>query len=184
MVKPTVSLIHPIPFAPCPTSDLGVSYISLSHILTNNNRHLLTPDVVDAEGFTQWWHPTDTLWGFFTVKDLQFVILMPKNWDGGWDGRFGTIIDMALARDRAIIKGFFERIEPLTPIRGEAVLGWQSWVDTTLVQPLGNDEIRRGVILTRYKDNTYMFFVNVPEAYLSVLRLCVFCHLGAIYGSQ
>ena len=36
-----------------------------------------------------------------------------------------------------------------------------------------------GVLLTRYKDNTYIVFVNVPEHCLKMLR---FCFLRAIYG--
>ena len=79
----------------------------------------------------------------------------------------GTIIDTAPARDRPTVKSFFERSGP--PIRGEAVSGWQSWVDTTLVQPPGVDETCVGVLLTRYKDNTYILFVNVPEQCLKVL---------------
>ena len=151
-------------------------------IVSNKSRHLLTPDIIEAEGFTKWWHPTDTLWGFFLINGLHIVLLTPRNWDGGWEGRFGTIIDTAPARDRPTVKGFFERFEALTPIRGEAVSGWQSWVDTTLVQPLGEDETCMGVLLTRYKDNPYIFFVNLPEHCLKVLCHCVFCLLKAIYG--
>jgi hypothetical protein len=71
---------------------------------------------------------------------LHIVLLTPRNWDGGWEGRFGTILDTAPPRDRPTVRTFFERFEPLTPIRGEAVSGWHTWVDTTLVKPLGEDE--------------------------------------------
>ena len=47
---------------------------------------------------------------------------------------------------------------------------------------LGVEETCVGVLLTRYKDNTYIFFVNVPEHCLGVLRHYVFCLLMAIYG--
>ena len=177
--NPTLSLIHPIPFVPSSASELGVTY---NGIVSNKKRHLLTPDIIEEEGFTKWWHPTDTLWGFFHIMGLHIVLLTPRNWDGGWEGRFGTILDTAPPRDRPTVRTFFERFEPLTPIRGEAVSGWQSWVDTTLVKPLGEDETCMGVLLTRYKDNTYIFLVNVPEHCLKVLRHCVFCLLKSIYG--
>jgi len=51
-----------------------------------------------------------------------------------------------------------------------------------MVRPMSQDEVCRGVILTRYKDNTYIFFVNIPEAHRLLLRHCVFCLLVAIYG--
>ena len=124
IVKPTLSLIHPIPFAPSSALDLGVTY---DGVVTNKNRHLLTPDIVEAEGFTKWWHPTDTLWDFFQINNKHFVLLAPRNRDGGGEGRFGTILDMAPARDRPTVRSFFERFEPLTPVRGEAVSGWHSW---------------------------------------------------------
>ena len=111
-VKPTLSLIHPIPFVPSSASEFGVTY---NGIVSHKNRHLLTPDIVEAEGFTKWWHPTDTLWGFFLINGLHIVLLTPRNWDGGWEGRFGTILDTAPARDRPTVKRFFERFEPLTP---------------------------------------------------------------------
>ena len=41
VVKPTLSLIHPIPFAPSSASELGVTY---SGIVSKKNRHLLTPE--------------------------------------------------------------------------------------------------------------------------------------------
>ena len=110
------------------------------------------------------------------------MFLTPKKWDGGWEGRFGTILDTAPARDRPTVRSFFERFEPLSPVRGEATSGWHPWVETSLVLPLGVKQACMGVLLTRYKDNTYILFVNVPEHCLRVLRHCVFCLLRAIYG--
>ena len=91
------------------------------------------------------------------------MLLTPRNWDGGWEGRFGIILDTAPARDQPTVRIFFERFEPLAPGRGEAVSGWHSWVETSLVQPLGVEESCMVVLLTRYKDNTYIFFVNIPD---------------------
>ena len=76
---------------------------------------------------------------------------------GGWEGRFGTILDTAPARGQPTVSSFFERFEPPTPMRGEAVSEWHSSVETSLVQPLGAEEICMGVLLTRYKENTYFF---------------------------
>jgi hypothetical protein len=60
--NPTLSLIHPIPFRPLIGVGVGGD---LQWHCSNKKRHLLTPDIVEEEGFTKWWHPTDTLWGFF-----------------------------------------------------------------------------------------------------------------------
>ena len=77
--------------------------------------------------------------------------------------------------DRPKVRNFFVRFEPLSPVRGEATSGWHICAQTSLVQPLGVGQSCKRVLLTRYKDNTYIFFVNVPEHYLKVL-----CQ--AIYG--
>ena len=112
------------------TSDVGVAF---NGVIANTKRHQLTPEVVEAEGFTKWWHPTDILCGFFQVHGEHIVLLTPNNWDRGWEGRFGTILDTALVRDRQTVRIFFERFEPLSPVRGEAISGWHTWAETSLV---------------------------------------------------
>ena len=87
-VKPTLSFNHPIPFVPSSASELGVTY---NGIVSNKNRHLLTPDIIEAEGFTKWWQPTDTLWGFFLINGLHVVLLTPRNWDVGWEGSLAQL---------------------------------------------------------------------------------------------
>ena len=57
------------------------------------------------------------------MNNVQIVLLTPSNWDGGWEGRFGTIIDTALARDQPTVKKNIDRFEPLTPVRAEQFRG-------------------------------------------------------------
>ena len=121
--------------------------------------------MVDAGGY-KWWHPKDILWGFFQIRDEHIVLLNMNNWDGGWDWRFGTILDTALLSERQTVRRFFERLEPLSPVMGEAVLGWHTWAELILGDPVGQGQAYKGVLLTRYKDTTYIFLLMSPRAAL------------------
>ena len=95
----------------------------------------LTPATVAAEGTAPWWHPLDTIWGFFDVDDLVISVLPPLPFKGDWEGRNGALIHTTPGHELQIVRTFLRTVPVLSPFRGEALSGSRTWCHPDL---LGN----------------------------------------------
>ena len=151
----------------------------------------MTPHTVAAEGMAPWWHPLETIWGFFDVDDLVVPVLLPLRFDGDWEGRNGALIHATPRHELQILRTFLRTVPVLSPVRGEALSGWRTWCHPDL---LGNTHEAHSassapheqphppcVMLTRYKDNNYILFVSSPPPLLPTVKRVVFALLQAVY---
>ena len=151
-----------------------------------------TPDTVAAEGMAPWWHPLETIWGFFDVDDVVIPVLSPLPFDGDEEGRNGALIHTTPRHEVQILRTFLRTVPVLHPFRGEALSGWHTWCHPHL---LGNTQAARSasssspqeqphppcVLPTRYKDNNYILFVSIPPPLLPTVKRAIFALLQAVY---
>ena len=147
----TLTLLPPAPFNTM-HSHTGVA--DLDRMRRCLTAAMLTPRDVTREGFMPWWHPLDTIRGFFEHGDTIVPILSPLPYDGDRDGRNGALIPATPRRDHQILKQFLRNVPSLVPFRGEAICGWSKWCHPELHGPVPMPPTP-AIILTRYKDNNY-----------------------------
>lgn len=92
------------------------------------------------------------------------------------------VMDTTLRREKQIISSFLDKLEPVSPIPGEVISGWHTWSNHTLVEPPEDGQVCTGILLTRYKDITYIFFADAPDAYISTVRSSIFYLLRAMHS--
>ena len=85
----SLSLVAPAPYVRQARAPQAVDLVQMRR---RRQAASLTPDTVAAEGMAPWWHPLETIWGFFDVDDLVIPMLSPLPFDGDWEGRNGALI--------------------------------------------------------------------------------------------
>ena len=128
----SLTLLQPAPFNTM-HSHAGVA--GLDRMRRRLAATTLTTPTVAAEGYMPWWHPFDTIWGFFENDTVIVPILSPLAYDGDWDGRNGALIQATPRREHHILKQFLRNVPTLAPFRSEAIFGWQEWNHSELHGP-------------------------------------------------
>ena len=174
----TLTLLQPAPFNTM-HSHAGVA--DLDRMCRRLAAATLTPPTVTAEGYMHWWHPLDTIWGFFENHSVIVPILSPLAYDGDWDGRNGALIQTTPRREHHILKQFLRNVPTLALFRGEAITGWREWIHPEL-HGTAPQAPTPAVFLTRYKDNNYILYASIPNTLLPTLKHATYALLQAIYG--
>ena len=101
-------------------------------------------------------------------------------WDGAPDGRVGTILASAPARDRALLRDFFRELDPMDSVVSETRQGWWGWARRPAdPEPPASSSPR--VLLSRFRDNIYIVFMNILQPLLPTVRRAVMCFLQCLY---
>ena len=70
----TLTFLQPAPFN---TMHSHVGVADLERMRRRLAAATLTPPTVSAEGYTRWWHPLDTIWGFFRKSRWHCAYSLP-----------------------------------------------------------------------------------------------------------
>ena len=139
--------------------------------------------------FTGMWAPVDQPFSFLTLGDMPVILACTSHWDGAAEGRIQKIIAHTPQRDRSYAREFLQKLDPLHVVMGEVVTP-QPWTPPLASACLYEDVTgpRDGnapmpvVLFSRYRDNVYIAFVNVPECMHDCVRDSVAVVLRQIYG--
>ena len=150
--------------APHCARSIGVS----GSILISPMVHTLTDEQVCDTGFTGMWAPVDQPFGFLGLGDTQVILACRSQWDGAAEGRLHKVIANTPRRNRAYARDFLQKLDPLQAVMGEVVAlePWTPSVSTCLSRgdrSGGGDDTPTPIVLfSRYGDNVYIAFINVP----------------------
>ena len=102
------------------TAPLTTSHTAHTHnrVLASANRASVFQGTIRTDVFGGWWSPTDASFGVLEVSGVRVDLLVTYLWDGGLDGRVGTIVASAPPRDRAHLKDFFREIDTPAAVHG------------------------------------------------------------------
>ena len=112
----------------------------------------------NSHGMDGWLEQTYKLLGTPTLDGHLIALRAMMLWDSNPEGRLGHIIQSAPKTQHYVLRDYFLNISPLNCMiaeKGAAV---------------GLEEVSAAVLFTRYMDNTYLGFCNVPESLLPAVR--------------
>jgi hypothetical protein len=150
-------------------------------VLASTDRASVHRGILRGEGFGGWWGPTDSSFGYLDIAGVRVDLIVTSLWDGAPDGRVGTILASAPARDRALLRDFFRELDPMDSVVSEARRGWWGWARRP-ADPEPPASSSPGVLLSRFRDNIYIVFMNVLQPLLPIVRRAVMCFLQCLYG--
>ena len=147
-------------------------------LMTHASPHLVLAQVLHERGFRGWLEPVDAdrLLGTVSVLGTEVFLVATNPWDGSAKGHLHTIVKHTPPRNRGKVGEFLKCFDPLQGVVGE-VLGppvLSSGDSGTAPLPL--------VLLSRYRDNLYIVFANLPDHLLSHVQFAVASLLPTIYG--
>ena len=112
----------------------------------------------------------------------------PVGGAGAAEGRLQKVIANIPRRNRAYTRDFLQKLDPLQAVMGEVVAPepWTPSVSTCLFEGDGSggeDDTPTPIVLfSRYRDNVYIAFINVPPCMNSQVCSSVAVVLRCIYG--
>ena len=149
-------------------------------LMTSPNARLVTEHDLNERGFRGWWAPVDRLLGTIQIESHVVMLANTAPWDGAPCGRLHTIVRHTPAMQRGRVGDFLKCYNPVFGVVGEILqpLPWDAPVDALS----SDDENLPFVLLSRYRDNLYMIFANIPEDILPTVRFFVAALLRSTYG--
>ena len=110
-------------------------------------------------GMSGWFEPAWKLVGTLFVQGVHIELRAVALWDSHPEGRLGHIIQSAPRKQHFFLRNYFLQVDPIRCIVAETS-------HTTAVL-----STEPAILLTRYMDNTYVAFCNIPREVLGVARL-------------
>ena len=154
---------------------------SHGRVLASADRASVFRGILRLDGFGGSWSPTNGSFGFLDIAGIQVDLIFTSLWDGGPDGRMGSIIASAPPRDRALLRDFFRELDIVECVISEVKRGWWGWAS----RPCDPDppmSANPSILFFRLRDNIYIVFMNLTPALLPQARTSVMCLLNCLYG--
>ena len=124
--------------------------------------------------------PVDRLLGTIQIDSQVVMLANTAPWDGAPCGRLHTIVRHTPALQRGRVGDFLKCYNPVSGVVGEILQPppWDAPVDALS----SDDENLPFVLLSRYRENLYIIFANIPGDILPTVRFCVAALLRSTYG--
>ena len=112
----------------------------------------------NSHGMDGWFEQTYKLVGTLTLDGHPIALRAMMLWDSHLEGRLGHIIQSAPKTQHYFLRNYFWNISPLKCMIAETGAA------------VAVEDVSAAVLFTRYMDNTYLGFCNVPEPLLPAVR--------------
>ena len=112
----------------------------------------------NSAGMSSWFEPSWKHVGTLCVQGIHVELRALALWDSHPKGRLGHIIQSAPRRQHFFLRNYFLHVDPIKCIVAET----SHTQDRLSIEP--------AILLTRYMDNTYVGFCNIPHRVLGVAR--------------
>ena len=149
---------------------LGSTHQLFGDVWASRKRFLASTDQVQSRGLTSWWAPADRLLAWVTVGCVDIPIVGVVPWDSAPGGRVQHIVQRTPRRDKARVLVVLSQFAPMEFVMGN--------LGSRAPQPECASPV---VFLARFRDNIYIFLINMPDALVEVVQPVVFQLLRSMY---
>ena len=164
--------------APRPAATMRVQGLAMA----SPQSHLVSELALSYQGFRGWWEPLDRLIASICVDGTDVLVASSTPWDGSARGRLATIIRHTPNRQKGKVGEFFKCFDPLQGVVGEILNPPVCPLQTAdQFQRLSGFPPRPFVLLSRYRDNIYMAFANIPRPIRPAVQFACAALLRTIY---
>ena len=151
----------------------GAMHKLFEDVWASRDRFLTDTDRVRAQGLRGWWSPADRLLAWVSVGGQDVPVLGVVPWDSAPGGRVQHIVKRTPKRDKSRVLDFLSHFLPMEFILGE------------LGSKFPQSEVRAPLVfLARFRDNVYIFLVNMTDALAAVIQPVIFELLRSMYQAQ
>ena len=133
---------------------------------------MVTVDDLNDGGFQKWWSPVDRLLGTFETSHGNIHLVNTLPWDGSPNGRVDSILLETENRNKSRVRDCLRDVKPLYLIVSEI----------RARKPRFIHEPFPFVIISRYRDNIYICFANVPLSVSGAIAHSIYILPHSIYG--
>ena len=148
----------------------GSTHQLFGDVWASKERFWASTEQVQSRGLTGWWAPADRLLAWVTVGCVDIPILGVVPSDSAPGGRVQHIVQRTPRRDKARVLDFLSQFAPMEFVMGE--LGSRA-PQPECASPM--------VFLARFRDNIYIFLINMPDALAEVVQPVVFQLMRSMY---
>ena len=143
----------------------------LGDIWAAKDRYRARPEDVRQQGLGGWWNPSLRLLAWMSAHQTDIPILSTTLWDSAPGGRVQHILRQTPRRDVERARDFLSQFAPYEFVLAE--LGVTA-PQTDLMYPC--------TLLARFRDNIYIFLMNIPDEWRADVLTCVMALLKTIYN--